>query len=182
MKSRASVVAFFVFFLCFWGIRYADFLFQAQESGFFSTRAAFLASSVSSPGGGLAYATSFATSLCYYPLLGAAILAAALVAIQRLGARLSSPNGVPGRAAELVALVPPVILALLASWRGYAIYVPFEPAATFAPIFGTLFAFAVAVAYFRFVAPTAKAICGVVCVGVGYPLVGAYALLAALLI
>lgn len=84
-RNRAFVLLrIFFFFFAFWffGIRYRDFLFMAQEYDLFVWDWEYLVESSSRVAGLARYISSFIAQFFYYPQLGAAILAALLSFIQ----------------------------------------------------------------------------------------------------
>lgn len=76
-------IAFFIFFVCFFGIRYGDFLYLAQNTFLFTWRTEQFFQIMEVPGGFLEYLTCFFVQFFYFPLLGGVILAFLLLLLQK---------------------------------------------------------------------------------------------------
>lgn len=184
--SIASFALFF-FYCFFLGVRYGDFFHEAQYSGLFLFDDEFFREHLLRPGGCARYLAAFCAQFFYYPAVGGVLFAILMDAIRRLGLRLFARDPRrPGVNAYAASLVPPAILTIGATWRGYSVFTPFEPTAPFVPTIGVLVAFAVAALWRRFAAaaPERFRLRAVVFAGLAallYPFAGYWGLLGAAL-
>ena len=183
----AASAALFFFYWYFWGGRYGQFFRAAQDSGLFLFDCAYLSARVAKPGGFVLYVASFLGQFFYVPALGGLIFAALMELMRRLALALFTPRDArAGIGAFIAACVPPAIVSIAATWRGYSVFTPFEPAAPFAPTVGILVAFGFAAVWRRFVvfAPNRyreRGLAFVAAVAILYPLAGFWGLLGAAL-
>ena len=183
----AASAALFFFYWYFWGGRYGQFFRAAQDSGLFLFDCAYLSARVARPGGFVLYVASFLGQFFYVPALGGLIFAALMELMRRLALALFTPRDArAGIGAFIAACVPPAIVSIAATWRGYSVFTPFEPAAPFAPTVGILVAFGFAAVWRRFVvfAPNRyreRGLAFVAAVAILYPLAGFWGLLGAAL-
>lgn len=156
----------------------SDLLWKAQELNLFQHSAIFFRHHMMVPGGMLAYAATFLTQFFYYPWLGVLILIVCWLLLMWLVGRAFH---LPGRWA-LLAFVPVVCLLLTIVDTGYWLYIMKFHGHFFAATLGALFA---SFMLWIFQCLPAKYhlrdVFLVLTATVGYPLVGIYALAAALL-
>lgn len=115
--------AFFVFVLLFLGVYNADYLYRIQAENLFLANAVFAGETLPQSAGVLVYLSKWLLQLCYYPLLGAAVVGAGLVCIGRL---LSALTGVESFTRLLMLFVVPLSVLMAQASAGYAIYENFD--------------------------------------------------------
>ncbi len=171
---RIETLVSFAFFLAlwfFWGVRYADFLFAAQENSIFLFHWDFLTRWLETPEGALCYVTAFFLQFAYYPALGGLILALFGVGVQVTFARLCRFRG----AFYVLSLLPTCLTAISATWTSYFIYIPFNLPLTFSEPLALLFALGVLASYRAIKRPVARLVFAFVVCAVGYLGVGFWA-------
>lgn len=169
--ESATAFVFFVALWFFWGVRYGDFLFVAQENSLFLFRADFFANWQEAPGGLLFYLTAFFIQFFYFPLLGGLILAIFGSALQLATAKLASLRGL----GYTLSFLPTCFLTVATTWNAYEIYAPFNPTQPFAPFLGMLAALGV-LAVFRKISSARARLIFAVAVGIfAYPGFGFWA-------
>lgn len=151
-------------------------LFRINELSVFLFDDLFFEGMMSKPAGFLHYISSFFVQFFYYPALGAAIYVAMLYAVYRLVVKLFDlPQNY-----RLLAMLP--VLALLASntQMGYWIYYLKQPGYWYMAVLATIL-FLLALWCFKYLNGGLRILFVVVWCFVGYPLIGAYSLVSALL-
>lgn len=128
------------------------------------------------PGGLIEWMATFLTQFFYHPWLGAAIFAAMLAAVQWMVAKATRLPG-PYRPASAVV---PAMLLLGYVELGYLIFSIKSPGIAFSPVLGVAFAVAMYWGYASLSIGWLKAVAMIAC-AMFYPLLGAYALFAALM-
>lgn len=154
----------------------SDLLFRINELSLFLFDDLFFDSMMSKPAGFLHYISSFLVQFFYYPALGAAIYVLLLYAVYRLVLKVFDlPKGY-----ELLAMMP--VLALLASntQMGYWIFYLKQPGYWYMAVVATIL-FLLALWCFKRMNAVLRISFVVIWCFAGYPLLGAYALVAALL-
>lgn len=158
-------------------IQHTDLLFKSQEQSLFLPTSQFFEESTDVPGGWLTYSAAFLTQFFYYPALGILILVAmwaATIFLVGEGTKLES------KYMGLTALIPVALCACIAQ-TGYWIYVVKLQGVMIVPTLGALF-----IALLLYVSTQLKGIFQTIFVGVvaiaGYPLMGAYGILAAIVL
>lgn len=153
-------------------------LYHLEQYSLFCPKGDWLASFFAQPGGVLALAGAFLTQFCHFPVLGAALFALGLCLLTRL---VGKAFALEGRAAWL-SVLPALFLLLFITRLDYSIYLFRTYGLLYSQLLGCCVAAALVLLYRKvalgkrssrlFVAAT---------VLVGYPLFGAFALLAAFL-
>ncbi len=139
-RDALTSLAFLLFLLYYWGVRYGDFLFACQENSFFVPRLEFFTRWAQEPDGALCWLSSFLLQFSYYPLLGAVIYATLLLGIHLLCAKLFGFK----RLARALSFLPSCCVAVSITWIGFFLYTPYNIAINFAhpiSLFATLLAF-----------------------------------------
>lgn len=151
-------------------------LFRINELSVFLFDDLFFESMMSKPAGFLHYISSFFVQFFYYPALGAAIYVALLYAVYKL---VISAFGLQ-KSYKLLALLPVLALLVSNTQLGYWIFYLKQPGYWYMALLATLL-FLLALWCFKRVKGVLRMFFVVVWVFVGYPLLGAYALVAAFL-
>ncbi|MBR4988636.1 MAG: hypothetical protein IKY85_01860 [Bacteroidaceae bacterium] len=151
-------------------------LFRINELSVFLFDDLFFESMMSKPAGFLHYISSFFVQFFYYPALGAAIYVALLYAVYKL---VISVFGLQ-KSYKLLALLPVLALLVSNTQLGYWIFYLKQPGYWYMALLATLL-FLLALWCFKRVKVVLRMFFVVVWVFVGYPLLGAYALVAAFL-
>ena len=151
-------------------------LFRINELSVFLFDDLFFESMMSKPAGFLHYVSSFFVQFFYYPALGAAIYVALLYAVYKL---VISVFGLQ-KSYKLLALLPVLALLVSNTQLGYWIFYLKQSGYWYTALLATLL-FLLALWCFKRVKGVLRMFFVVVWVFVGYPLLGAYALVAALL-
>ena len=167
-QETLTSLAFFLFLWYFWGVRYGDYLFAAQENSIFLYDYEYFSRWLQVPEGLLCYATSFLMQFFYFPILGGAILAALTIAGQILMARLAELKGV----ARLTSFLPGAFVAVSSTWPAYYVYIPYEQPLIFPESLAILVALGGFALYRAFENKRWRSLLGVALVVVLYPLVG----------
>lgn len=161
-------LAFFLFLWYFWGVRYGDYLYAAQENSLFLFDGEYLARWLQVPEGALCYATAFLSQFFYYPILGGLILATLAVACQILLARLANLKGV----ARILSFLPSCFVAVSTTWPAYYIFIPYNQPMVFSESLAILVSLGGFAFYKVFEKPRFRVLVGVALVVVLYPLFG----------
>ncbi len=170
----AARLAFFLFFLWFWGVRYGDFLYVAQGCDLFLWRWSFLTDAIR-PAELSLRLSAFFVQFFYYPALGAAILAGFLAFIQFGTERLFR---LTGRLFPL-SFVPSALLALQITEVGYYIFEYFDVAFLFSFVFQYSFVLLFALIFDALRSERARTAFLTLGVAACFPIFGVFALLAA---
>ncbi len=115
-------ILFFLFAWLYLGIVKEDFLYKIQESNYFLYDRLFLQELASRKAGLIILAARFILQFCYYPLLGAAIIALLLSGIEMLVSKMFQT----GKKWFVIGFLPPVLLLYLFNSVTYEIYDTFE--------------------------------------------------------
>ena len=156
----------------------ADFLWKVQQYNLFLNTALFFKQSMAVSGGLLTYLGAFFTQFFYYPWMGVLLLCAWWGLLMWLTKRTFR---IPDHW-NILALVPVAILLTMNMSLGYWVYVMKMPGYFFAPTIGTTAAVAL-LWLFRLLPGNLwmRSAYVVLVVAAGYPLMGVYALVTALL-
>ena len=156
----------------------ADFLWKVQQYNLFLNTALFFKQSMAVSGGLLTYLGAFFTQFFYYPWMGVLLLCAWWGLLMWLTKRTFR---IPDYW-NILALVPVAILLTMNMSLGYWVYVMKMPGYFFAPTIGTTAAVAL-LWLFRLLPGNLwmRSAYVVLVVAAGYPLMGVYALVTALL-
>ncbi|MBQ2788039.1 MAG: hypothetical protein IJE97_00265 [Thermoguttaceae bacterium] len=171
----AARLAFFLFFLWFWGVRYGDFLYVAQGFDIFLWRWSFLTDAVR-PAELSLRLSAFFVQFFYYPALGAAILAGFLTFIQFGTERLFR---LTGRLFPL-SFVPSALLSIQITSVEYYVFEYFDVAFLFSFVFQYSFALLFALIFDTLKSERARTAFLTLGVALSFPIFGVFALLAAL--
>lgn len=172
----AARLAFFLFFVWFWGVRYGDFLYVAQGCDIFIWRWSFLTDAIR-PAELSLRLSAFFVQFFYYPALGAAILAGFLAFVQFGTERLFR---LTGRLFPL-SFVPSALIALQITEVGYYIFEYFDVAFLFSFVFQYSFVLAFALIFDALRSERARTAFLTLGVATCFPIFGGFALLAATL-
>ncbi|MBP3530106.1 MAG: hypothetical protein J6K25_02850 [Thermoguttaceae bacterium] len=172
----AARLAFSLFFVWFWGVRYGDFLYVAQGCDLFLWRWSFLTDAIR-PAELSLRLSAFFVQFFYYPALGAAILAGFLAFVQFGTERLFR---LTGRLFPL-SFVPSALLALQITEVGYYIFEYFDVAFLFSFVFQYSFVLLFALIFDALKSERGRAAFLTLGVAVCFPIFGVFALLAAAL-
>lgn len=115
-------ILFFLFAWLYLGVVKEDFLFKLQESSYFLYDHLFLKGLLSSKSGLIVLASRYVLQYCYYPLLGAAIIALLLSGIELLANWIFKI----GKKWFVIGFIPSAILLYLFNSVTYEIYDSFE--------------------------------------------------------
>ncbi|MDR2130302.1 MAG: DUF6057 family protein [Odoribacteraceae bacterium] len=156
-----------------------DLFFRLQElSPLLPDDALSFRNGIASPGGLIRYAGAFLTRFYYYPLLGGAVFAGLLVWIRWLVGTLFR---LPARV-RFLSYLPSLLLLLSVTRLDHVIFVPHEENFLFTASLGVLATLLLVAGSRRARGGWVKWLYALLTIAVGYPLVGCYALFAALLI
>ena len=156
----------------------ADFLWKVQQYNLFLNTALFFKQSMAVSGGLLTYLGAFFTQFFYYPWMGVLLLCARWGLLMWLTKRTFR---IPDHW-NILTLVPVAILLTMNMSLGYWVYVMKMPGYFFAPTIGTTAAVALLWLFRRLPGNLwMRSVYVVLVVAAGYPLMGVYALVTALL-
>jgi len=172
----AARLAFFLFFLWFWGVRYGDFLYVAQGYDMFLWRWSFLTDAIR-PAELSLRLSAFFVQFFYYPALGAAILAGFLAFIQFGTERLFR---LTGRLFPL-SFVPSALLSIQIANVEYYVFEYFDVAFLFSFVFQYSFVLFFALIFDALKSERGRAAFLTLGVAASFPIFGVFALLAAVL-
>ena len=113
---------FFLFSFLFLGMYNGELLYKLQSSSLFLGNSIFAQESINQSAGLLVYASRFLIQLLFHPLLGGALLAAGLVGIERMIYILFAPKGT----FAFLSFIPSLLIMLVQTSVGYALYDNFE--------------------------------------------------------
>ncbi len=172
----AARLAFFLFFVWFWGVRYGDFLYVAQGCDLFLWRWSFFTDAIR-PAELSLRLSAFFVQFFYYPTLGAAILAGFLAFIQFGTERLFR---LTGRLFPL-SFVPSALLAIQIANVEYYVFEYFDVAFLFSFVFQYSFVLLFALIFDALKPERARTAFLTLGVALCFPIFGVFALLAATL-
>ncbi len=168
-----SFVLIFLFFLWFWGVRYANFLYVIQGSSLFYWDLDFVMENLFEVGGLMRLTTLFFVQFFYYPLLGGLILAGTLLILQWEILRFFHLWG----KYYFLSFIPSCMLCIIFLSTTYHIYDLLWAQELFSWIFGLITALGIGLLCDRCTWKEYRwLICALVCFLV-YPIIGAFALL-----
>lgn len=167
-QEALTSLAFFLFLWFFWGVRYGDYLYAAQENSMFLYNAEFFSRWLQVPEGFLCYVCAFTIQFFYYPLLGGLILASLASGSQLFLARLANLKGT----AYLFSFVPGALVAISTTWPGYYVYIPYNLSMIFAELFAIPAALGCYALYRAFAGKRYRAVVGLALCAVLYPTFG----------
>ncbi len=170
----AARLAFFLFLLWFWGVRYGDFLYVAQGCDIFLWRWSFLTDAVR-PAELSLRLSAFFVQFFYYPALGAAILAGFLAFIQFGTERLFR---LTGRLFPL-SFVPSTLISIQITRAGYYVFEYFDVAFLFSFVFQYSFALFFALIFDALKSERGRTTFLTLGLALCFPIFGVFALLAA---
>jgi len=143
-KTAAALrLFFFCFFLFFWGVRYRNFLYVAQEYDLFLWDYGYFCEATERVAGLSRYLSSFLVQFFYFPFVGALILSACLSLIQYGTEKLFRLTG----SQIFWSFVPPCLATLQATCVNYFLFERMDVAYIFSPIFNCAFALTFALIY-----------------------------------
>lgn len=179
MKSWKSTLTFAVVSIVMLGIVKADLLFHMEQYSLFNFDWDWLVKFFEQAGGVLSLLGAFLTQFCHFPIVGALLLTALLIALQRI---VRASFGLEGRN-EWMAYVPSLMLLLFVTRFDYSIFLQKTYGLVFSQTLGFIASVSVFLLYKKCVAGKKAAWAFIpVLVLIGYPLLGAYAFVSALLI
>ena len=179
MKNWKPLACFAVLSLALLAGFKADLLYHMEQYSLFGSGREFLASFFEQPGGLLALAGAFLTQFCHFPLLGALLLTALLCLLALVVAKTF---GLEGRN-EWLAYIPSLFLVLFVTRLDYSIYLQKTYGLVYSQALGFLATTALVFLYKRSIRGKKESwLFPALVVIVGYPLIGAYALAAAVLV
>lgn len=153
-------------------------LYHLNQYSFFCPKGEFLSSFFEQPGGVLALAGAFLTQFCHFPALGAALFALGLCLLVFLTGKAFA---LEGRAAPLSVLPALFLLLFVLRWD-YSIYLFRTYGLLYSQLLGFCATAALVLLYrTHFLGKRSSPLFVAATVLAGYPLIGAFALLAALL-
>lgn len=179
MKSWKSTLVFAVVSMALLGVVKADLLFHMEQYSLFNSDWDWLVKFFEQPGGILSLLGAFLTQFCHFPIIGAALLTALLIALQRIVRKAFELEG----RNEWLAYIPSLMLLLFITRFDYAVFLQKTYGLLFSQILGSMASVSVFLLYKKSVAGKKAAWAFIpVLVLVGYPAIGSYAIVAALLI
>ncbi len=171
--TSALRLLLFFFFLFFWGVRYRNFLFVAQEYDLFLWNWSYLREASERVAGLSRYASSFFIQFFYFPFLGALILGCCLSFIQYGTEKLFNLT----RSRLFLSFIPPCLATIQTTSVNYFLFERADVAYVFSPIFNCAFALAFALIYSSLRSRKNRAAFFVVGLALAYPVFGFWALL-----
>ena len=157
----------------------ADLLYHMEQYSLFGFGREFLAAFFEQPGGLLALLGAFLTQFCHFPLLGAFLLTALLCLLALVVAKTFDLEG----RKEWLAYIPSLFLVLFVTRIDYSIYLQKAYGLVFSQALGFLIAVSLLLLFKKCIEGKKAAWLFLVPVIIlGYPLIGSYALVAAVLI
>ena len=179
MKYVKQIPCFGLFSFLFLWLLKGDLLYHMEQYSLFSFSGDYLVKFFEQPGGLLTLLGAFFTQFCHYPALGALVITLWLCLLAYLVKKTFGLEGKKG----LLALVPSVFLLLFITRLDYSIYLQ----KTYGLLFSQTLGFAAAVALFalyrrRFSGRKTGWLFVLPLIILGYPLIGSFALVAAVLI
>ncbi|MBQ1694184.1 MAG: hypothetical protein II019_08060, partial [Bacteroidales bacterium] len=179
MKFNRQTAIFALFSILFLWLLKGDLLYHMEQYSYFSSSGDFLAKFFEQPGGLLALLGAFLTQFCHFPVLGAIVIALSLSLLAYL---VRKAFGLEGKKA-LLALAPSLFLLLFITRMDYTLY----HQKTYGLLFSQTLGFCAAVALFmlyrrRLAGKKLGWLFVVPLIIAGYPLIGSYAIVAAVLV
>lgn len=178
MKFWKTNLAFGILVVLLLGTYKADLLYHMEQYSLFSFEREYLLDSIEQPGGLLAYAGAFLTQFCHFPILGAILIALGLCLLAylvKMAFKLSEDNA-------LLAFLPSVFLLFFITSLDYSVYLLKTYGLLFSQMLGFIASAALLLLYRKVFKgkryESAFAALSIIC---GYPIIGVYALLPALL-
>lgn len=177
-KSRSHIIFTGLFGFLFLALCKAGLLYHLEQYSLFCPKRDFLLPFFEQPGGILALAGAFLTQFCHFPVLGAAFFALLMCLLAFL---TEKAIGLKGRAAWL-SVLPPLFLLLFITRMDYSIYLFRTYGLLYSQLLGFCVAAALVLLYRKhFLGKRTGPLFVALAVLAGYPLFGAFALLAGLL-
>ena len=179
MKNWKPLACFAVFSTVLLAVFKADLLYHMEQYSLFGTGREFLASFFEQPGGLLALLGAFLTQFCHFPLLGALLLTALLCLLALTVAKAFGLEG----SREWLAFIPSLFLVLFVTDMDYTIYLQKTYGLVFSQALGFLAATTLLLLYKKCLQGRKAAwLFTAAAVILGYPLIGSYAIVAAVLV
>ena len=179
MKNWKALACFVVLSMVLLAGFKADLLYHMEQYSLFGWGGAFLAAFFEQPGGLLALLGAFLTQFCHFPLIGALLLTALLCLLALVVAKTF---GLEGRK-EWMAYIPSLFLVLFVTRMDYSIYLQKAYGLVYSQALGFLAATALLLLYKKCIQGRKAAwLFTAAVVVLGYPLIGSYAMVAAVLI
>jgi hypothetical protein len=179
MRPRATgaweALALLLFTVLYAGIYRQDLFFRVQELSLFLPGCDFFVEAMGRPGGALWYAGRFLTQFFHYPLVGGLLLAVLLLLVRWCTASLLAPVRY-----RVLSCLPALLLLLSILRLDYQIFVSKDEELLFSPVLGMLGTLLLLLGWRRTGRRGYRLLLVVLMVVVGYPLLGFYALFAAL--
>ena len=156
----------------------ADLLYHMEQYSLFGLGREFLAAFFEQPGGLLALCGAFLTQFCHFPLLGALLLTALLCLLALVVAKVFDLQG----EREWLAYLPSLFLVLFVTRMDYSIYLQKAYGLVFSQALGFLTVTALLLLYKRCILGKKLSwLFTAAVVILGYPLIGSYSIVAAIL-
>lgn len=170
-------LAFAGFCVLLLGIFKGGLLYHMEQFSLFPYSREFFAESMEQPGGLLQYAGAFLTQFCHFPWLGAALLAAVLCLLAFL-----TRKSLCGGSAWTLSYIPSLLILLFICRLDYSVYLITAYGLLFSQALGLVAAISLLLAFRKWIDGRRWELPFIALVPVVfYPLVGVYALAAALL-
>lgn len=166
--------------LCFLmtGVFRGELLYHMEQYSLFPHSREFFTECMEQPGGLLQYAGAFLTQFCHYPWLGALMIAATLCLLACLTRRALRL----GEGSWALSYLPSLMVLLFIARLDYSVYLMSSYGLLFSQTIGLSAAMALLLAFRKWIEGSkAEVFAAGLTVVVFYPLIGAYAFLAALL-
>jgi len=180
--KKINLVASLLFFLstCFiLGFYKTDFFFRMQDfSLFLIDKNFFFNSFQGEPGGFIQYVGNFFTQFCYYPWLGIALFIASLFLLQWLVYKVFNIQ----KKGYILSFIPSAMLLLFITQMDYAIYEIKSQGIIFSQLTGLIITIGLFSLYKLCKTDLIRILYIIIVIAAGYPLLGFYSLLTALLI
>lgn len=179
MKSWKSTLAFAVVSIAMLGFVKADLLFHMEQYSLFTFDWDWIVKFFEQPGGVLSLLGAFFTQFCHFPIVGALLLTALLIALQRL---VRAAFELEGRN-EWMAYMPSLMLLLFITRFDYAIFLQKTYGLLFSQILGFIASVSLFLLYKRCAAGRKLAWMFIPLLALlGYPAIGSFAFVAVLLV
>ena len=179
MKNWKPLVSFAAISMIMLAGFKADLLYHMEQYSLFGFGREFLAAFFEQPGGLLALLGAFLTQFCHFPLLGTLLLTALLCLLALVVAKTFSLEGKK----EWLAYIPSLFLVLFVTRMDYSLYLQKAYGLVYSQALGFLAATSLLLLYKKCVQSKKAAwLFTAAVVILGYPLIGSYALVAAVLI
>ena len=179
MKNWKALASFVVLSMVLLAGFKADLLYHMEQYSLFGFDGAFLAAFFEQPGGLLALLGAFLTQFCHFSLVGALLLTALLCLLALVVAKTFDLDG----RKEWLAYIPSLFLVLFVTRMDYSIYLQRAYGLVYSQALGFLAAVALLLLYKKCIQGKKAAwLFTAAVVVLGYPLIGSYAMVAAVLI